>query len=272
MRQFILWTILALALSRSGQAQASQPLLHNVFNREAVSLNGNWHYIIDPYETGYRNHRRWEPFDEYENKKASAAPYWLNRKKGGPSERIEYDFARSPTLAVPGDWNHQDDKLLYYEGTVWYERDFEFEPQPNQRYFLYFGAVNYRADVYLNGQKVGFHEGPFDPFNFEITKLLRSGTNEVVVRADNRRSADRVPGLTTDWWNFGGITRTVKIVVVPNTFIQDYHLQLDVKDPTLASGYVQVAGATGAQQVRLRIPEINYETTLQTDAKGYAEV
>ncbi|MEL6968724.1 MAG: glycoside hydrolase family 2 TIM barrel-domain containing protein [Bacteroidota bacterium] len=270
MRQSFLLLLGMLGWCSLGLAQASPPLLHNVHNRDAVSLNGNWHYLIDPYETGYRNHRRWEPFDEYENKKASASPYWLNRKKENPSDRIEYDFEHSPSLAVPGDWNHQDDKLLYYEGTVWYERDFGFEPQPNQRYYLYFGAVNYRADVYLNGRKVGFHEGPYDPFNFDVTELLVAGTNEIIVRADNRRSADRVPGLTTDWWNFGGITRDVKLVAVPSTFIQDYHLQLDVKEPTLARGYVQLGGQLAAQQVQLRIPEINYETSVQTDARGYA--
>lgn len=56
-------------------------VLHNAPNRLARSLAGNWHYIVDPYETGFRNQRNWTPFDE---KKAaattSAAPYYAHRK------------------------------------------------------------------------------------------------------------------------------------------------------------------------------------------------
>ena len=252
--------------------QAPDALLHNAYLRPAVSLNGQWHYLVDPYETGYRNHRRWEPFDEFANDKASAAPYWANAKKTAPSQRIEYDFDRAPTLQVPGDWNHQQAELLYYEGTLWYERDFTFRPQPGQRYFLYFGAVSYRADVYLNGQKVGYHEGGYDPFNFEITDWLNAGNNEVVVRVDNRRSADRVPGLTTDWWNYGGITREVKIVAVPNRYIQDYLLQLDPAAPSVARGYVQLSEATAGQTVTVAIPEAQLSRSFTTDEAGRAVI
>jgi beta-glucuronidase len=95
------------------------------------------------------------------------------------------------------------------------------------RVFLYFGAVNYRADVYLNGRKLGMHQGGFTPFNFEIPDtLLRDKGNYLVVRVNNKRGTDEVPTVNTDWWNYGGITRDVKLVVVPRTFIRDYYLQL----------------------------------------------
>lgn len=260
------------AISFMAYGQKPAPLLQNAYHRPSVSLNGQWHYIVDPYETGYRNHRRWEPFDEFVNTKASAAPYWANAKKTAPSQRIEYDFERSPTLEVPGDWNHQQDELLYYEGTLWYERDFSFELQPGQRYFLYFGAANYRADVYLNGQKAGYHEGGYSPFNFEVTELLKSGLNEIVVRVDNRRSAGRVPGLTTDWWNYGGITRGVKIIPVPDVFIQDYMLQLDPEQPAIARGYVQLNEAKPGQTVTISIPEAKLSRTFTTDTAGRAAI
>ncbi|MGK2927739.1 MAG: glycoside hydrolase family 2 protein [Lysobacterales bacterium] len=250
----------------------AERLIQNPQGREQVSLNGEWHYLVDPYDTGYRNHRNWLPFDESVSTKASAAPYWANRKMEGPSDRIEYDFDASPTLSVPGDWNHQDDTLLYYEGALWYERDFEFEPQQGRRYFLYFGAVNYRADVYLNGKKVGFHEGPYDPFNFDVTGRLREGTNEIVVRAENTRSADRVPGRATDWWNFGGITRDVAILSLPDTFVLDYHLQLDPADPSKVRGFVQLDGAGRAGAVTVSIPAAGLETRVETGADGRAEV
>ena len=254
------------------EAQQPAPLLQNIYHRQKSSLNGLWHYIIDPYETGYRNHRRWEPFDEYVNTKASAAPYWSNRQMESPSDRIEYNFDTSPLLQVPGDWNHQDARLEYYEGTLWYERDFDFSKIDGERYFLYFGAVNYRADVYLNGQKVGVHEGAYDPFNFEITALVQNGKNEVIVRADNRRSAERVPGLTTDWWNYGGITRDVAIVTVPTQFIQDYHLQLDRQAPDRVRGYVQLDSARPGQLIEVSIPEAGLSYSGQTDPQGRVAV
>ncbi|MEN0003536.1 MAG: glycoside hydrolase family 2 TIM barrel-domain containing protein [Bacteroidota bacterium] len=250
----------------------AQAHLQNAYLRPSVSLNGNWHYIIDPYETGYRNHRKWEPFDEFENTKASARPYWTNSKVQQPSDRIEYDFEKSPTLQVPGDWNHQAAELLYYEGTLWYERDFHFTKMPNQRYVLHFGAANYRADVYLNGQKVGFHEGPYDPFHFEITELLADGKNEIIVRVDNRRSTDRVPGLTTDWWNYGGITRDVKIVALPQTFISDYSIQLDPNNPEEVVGYVQLDGNQLEQDVQIALPEVDLSATFRTNATGKAAI
>jgi beta-glucuronidase len=247
-------------------------LIQNAFSRTSHSLDGAWNYIVDPYETGYRNHRRWEPFDEFVNTKASAAPYWANKKVRDPSDRIEYNFEDAATLRVPGDWNHQTSELLYYEGTLWYERDFSFSKQPEQRYFLYFGAVNYRADVYLNGVKVGFHEGPYDPFNFEITDHLINGANEIVVRADNRRDADRVPGLTTDWWNYGGITRNVKILTLPKTFIRDYSIQLDAENPDQVRAFIQLDGEDVEQEINISLPGLGQRHRLVTNAEGFGEI
>ena len=129
---------------------------------------------------------------------------------------------------VPGDWNSQDDRLLYYEGTVWYRRKFDYAaPAPDRRVFVHFGAANYQADVYLNGRKLGRHVGGFTPFEFEITGSASGSTdNSLVVKVDNTRHADAVPTVNTDWWNYGGLTRDVTLVETPATFIRDYRLQL----------------------------------------------
>jgi len=263
--------LLCLCLSTLGFGQHT-PLIQNAYARNSQSLDGDWHYLIDPYETGYRNHRRWEPFDEFVNTKASAAPYWANKQIASPSDRIEYNFDTAPTLRVPGDWNHQAPELLYYEGSLWYERDFDFSKRAGERYFLYFGAVNYRADVYLNGTKVGVHEGPYDPFNFEVTDQLLEGKNEMVVRADNRRAADRVPGLTTDWWNYGGITRSVKILSLPQTFIRDYFIQLDSENHRQIKARVQLDGPALVQDIQIVFPRQNQIHQLRTNAQGWGEI
>ena len=254
----------------AGPARAQPGLLQNAAARRVLSLNGSWHYIIDPYENGFYNYRR-EPFDQSPTGRGG---YYDNQQPDAPQETelLEYNFAKSPTLQVPADWNSQDDKLLYYEGTVWYERSFTLKPQPGKRYFLYFGAVNYEAHVYLNGQKLGVHRGGFTPIQFEITDRLNSGgDNFVVVKADNTRHTEAVPTLNTDWWNYGGLTRDVYVAETPGTFIQDYEVQLAKNDPHTLAGYVQLSGPDRAgQAVTLRVAEAGIRQTLTTDTAGRA--
>lgn len=248
-----------------------RPLLQNAYNRPQTLLDGQWHYIVDPYETGYRDHRTWTPFDQKESQKESAAPYYANKSKTNRWDRIEYDFENSLTLEVPGDFNHQRPELLYYEGTLWYYRKFFFNKQLGEKVYLYFGAVNYRADVYLNGQKVGYHEGGFDPFNFDVSDLLTEGENFIIVRADNRRQEDRVPGLTTDWWNYGGITRSVALIRLPPVFIEDYMLQLDSEDETVVSGFVRLSESKVVAGT-VHIPQIGLTHPFTTDSTGFVAI
>ncbi len=70
------------------------------------------------------------------------------------------------------------------------------------------------------------------------------GENFVVVQVDNTRLADGVPALSTDWWNYGGITRDVTIVEVPATFIENYSLQLAKNDLGRIDGWIQISGAS----------------------------
>src|SRR6185312_11166465 len=120
---------------------------------------------------------------------------------------------------------------------------------PNARVFVYFGAANYFADVYLNGEKIGQHEGGFTPFNFEITKLVRDTGNFLVVKVDNKRRRDAVPTLMTDWWNYGGLTREVMLVETPMTFVNDYLVQLKQGSSDRITGFVKLSGDKLVQRI-----------------------
>jgi len=253
-------------------AQTPAPLIQNAYNRPSISLAGRWRHIVDPYETGYRNHRNWVPFDVRESTKESAAPYWTNNKPQSPGDRIEYDFDASPWLNVPGDWNTQRPELFYYEGTVWYKTNFDYTLPAGRRLFLYFGAANYETDVYVNARKIGKHRGGYDPFNLEVTANIRAQNNFLIVRVDNRRESDRVPNLTTDWWNYGGITRDVQLVEVPATFIRDYQLQLDPRRPGRLLGFIQLDGNQARQNLQISIPEIEFSAAVTTNETGYAPI
>jgi beta-glucuronidase len=258
MRLFILLIFL---LVPSVQAQQIG-LIANTDGRKTVSLNGQWQTIVDPYESGYYNYR-YQPSDN---------GYFKNAKPKSKIDLIEYDFDSSATLNVPGDWNTQSDQLFFYEGTVWYKKSFDYQRKPDTRLFVYFGAANYFADVYLNGEKIGQHEGGFTPFNFEITKLVHDTGNFLVIKVDNKRRLDAVPTLMTDWWNYGGLTREVKLVETPATFVHDYLIQLQKGSRQRVNGWVKLAGEKLKQRIAVLIPEAGISKTFNTDDRGFAEV
>lgn len=255
-------------------AFAQENLIVNTQNRKQVSLNGTWHYIIDPYETGFYDYR----YKEKGEKDAEA--YWNNPEPNGKTDRKEHGYNNDYSIQVPGDWNSQDDVFKYYEGTVWYQREFD-KPKldENERIFLYFGAVNYEAHVYLNGKKLGMHKGGFTPFNFEISPgMLKDKGNFLVVKVDNKRYADEVPTLNTDWWNYGGITRDVKLIITPQKFIQQYAIHLkqsqDIEKSLKRkrfniSGYFKLNTTAAEEKITIEIPEIGFKENVDIrDSEG----
>jgi beta-glucuronidase len=249
---------------------SQQPLIADIPSRKTVSLNGKWQYIVDPYETGFRNYR-WD--ERAQNDKEA---YWSSDIPENKTDRKEHGYIDKYSLNVPGDWNSQEAKFLYYEGTVWYKKSFDAElPTSDEKVFLYFGAANYRTDVYLNGHKLGMHLGGFTPFNFEIPPgVLKTKDNYLVVKVDNKRFKDEIPTLNTDWWNYGGITRDVNLVIVPQNFILDYSLQLakgtaSSKDKTI-DGWVKMNKPVN-EPVTIEIPELKLKKTVNSngDSVGF---
>ncbi len=88
--------------------------------------------------------------------------------------------------------------LLFYEGPLWYQRYFSYHKRPNTRVFIYFGAANYQAGVWLNGKKIGDHAGGFTAFNFDVSAEVAEGNNSLVVEVNSSRNKDGVPALNTD--------------------------------------------------------------------------
>jgi beta-glucuronidase len=187
----------------------------------------------------------------------------------------EYDFATAPTIKVPGDWNTQIPQLFNFEGVLWYQRDFDAQPQPGTRTFLHIGAANYRSHVWVNQKRVCDHEGGYTPFDCEVTGVLHPGSNFVVIAVDSTRLQDGIPSVGIDWLNYGGLTRDVSLVTVPQAFIDDYDVHLahgPTFDPsnTELTGYVHVLDAPAGTAVTIDIPEAGTKTTANTDADGNA--
>ena len=256
---YLMLVLVVCGLVSNGQVN----LISNIDARKSIDLNGKWQYIVDPYETGFYDYR----YKELNENNPDA--YWNTDIQANRTEKKEHGYVDKYSINVPGDWNHQAPEFTFYEGTIWYKKSFDVQKSTaGNKFYLYFGAVNYRADVYLNGKKLGMHKGGFTAFNFEVpAALLKEKDNFLVVKVDNKRHADEIPTLNTDWWNYGGITRDVKLVEVPATFIQDFVVQLKKNNTGKApekspevEGWVKLNQAPAAgETVTIEIPELKYK-------------
>ncbi|WP_346857917.1 glycoside hydrolase family 2 TIM barrel-domain containing protein [uncultured Draconibacterium sp.] len=236
---------------------AQEPFIQHADGREFTSLNGKWKYVLDPYEQG----------------QIGFMPVYENVKQKDKSDRVEYSFDDAQTLWVPGAWDAQKTELSYYEGSIWYRKTFDKNDlSKNKRYFVYVGAANYMSTVTLNGKVLGIHEGGFTPFAFEITDLIKEKDNFLIIGVNNTRIKDGIPAQVTDWFNHGGITRDVKLIEVPKTFVSNYFLALDKN--TLhsktreISGKLELNGKSFPETARIVIPELNVSEEVTVNDNG----
>ena len=234
----------------------------NVYGRSVTSLNGMWKYFVDQQDIGYYDYRmnptRWG--------------FFLDAKPRNVSDLVEYSFDDSKSMKVPGDWNTQDEQLYWYEGSVWYRQKFNWKPEQGRKALLYFAGANYLSRVWVNGKQVGVHEGGFTPFCFDVSDVVKAGENTVVVMVNNNRKKENIPTQIFDWWNYGGITRDVMMVSVPETYIEDYSLQLVKGNTKLISAKLKLNEKKAGKMVTLSIPELKIKKKLVTDAQGEANV
>lgn len=250
------------AQSADSYSVGAPTVLASVDRRASISLDGEWHAIVDPYATGLRDFHGHSRADGFEQ----------NRQPASPGDLVEYSFAKSTTLHVPGDWNTQRESLFYYEGLIWYEKDFAYHPKPGKRVFLHIGAANYRSYLWINGQRLCEHEGGFTSFDCEATQAIHDGDNFVVVAVDDTRLPDGVPTTNTDWWNYGGLTREVSLVEVPQQYIDEFDLHLKKGTRDEIEGWVHVASAPAGTEVtfELRDGVHTNHVTGKTDTGGKA--
>ena len=122
---------------------------------------------------------------------------------------------------LPHTWNAvdgNDGNGSYYRGKCWYARTFETPVQPlaGGRVFVEFQGANSEATVYVNGEKVVYHEGGYSTFRADITELCKAeGENLLVVSCSNEAN-DYVYPQNADFTFYGGLYRDVNQISVPN--------------------------------------------------------
>jgi len=147
---------------------------------------------------------------------------WRFSKKA-PAAAMQSDFDDKTweRVGLPHTWNTDaySDKN-YYRGEAWYRRSLNLnESYADRKIYLRFEAVNYTADVYVNGRKVGTHKGGYNSFTFDITDFCQlSRPNVIAVRVDNTPSD--LPPVSADFTMFGGIYRDVWLISVPKQHLE----------------------------------------------------
>lgn len=162
------------------------------------------------------------------------------------------------TIRVPAPWQAQFDDLRHYSGAAWYRRSFHLEAAPGGAAILHFGAVDYHATVWVNGQKAGEHEGGYLPFEFDVAALLAAGRNDVAVYvvdpSDDRGRwpeypFSEVPHGKQSWYGpIGGLWQSVWLELRPAQHIRDLRLTPDVAGSAIAvAATLHRAGAARLQ-------------------------
>ena len=219
-----------------------------------ICLDGEWNYAIDQYDTFLR--QKW--FKEiYEDEKGFSLP-------------VDFSFDSWPTMKLPCSWNMEKELLMLYEGSIVFTRTFDYgeTPKPSlsmrwrRRSFLRIGAANYICRVFLNGEYLGQHDGGSTPFYVDITPYLQEKNNRIILQVDATRRPTQVPTENTDWFNYGGIYRSIEIIETPCDYIEDFSCQL-VNDGSFDTIRVYVAAFIGAGvDAKLKIPELGIDEEL----------
>jgi len=157
-------------------------------------------------------------------------------------------FTGGRPVAVPASWNEQFEDNRDYFGRTWYQTRFSLPWgwQGQERLYIRFGSVNYTAEVWLNGTRLGAHEGGHLPFEFNLAPHIRPEDNLLVVCVDGELAPDRVPpgnapqdpsdtfvepkfpNVSYDFFPFCGIHRPVLLYTAPALGLSDFTVTTDI--------------------------------------------
>lgn len=164
-----------------------------------ANLNGKWQFRFDPKDEG---------------------------RNAGWSAPDAQGFDQ--TIVVPFPWESELSGIQKpeYKGVAWYRRSFRVPADfpKGQHVWLRFGAVDWRADVWVNGQPVATHEGGYSPFEADVTEAVKpDAENVVTVRVDDPTDPSLPTGKQVGWYTHtSGIWQTVWIEARPRGHVGDF--------------------------------------------------
>jgi beta-glucuronidase len=195
--------------------------------RQYIDFSGFWDFRFDPDDKG--------KIDNWKN-----------------------GFNDGTPIAVPASWNDQFADGRDFLGPAWYQTRFNIPwGWTDCRIFLRFGSVNYLAEVWLNGDRLGSHEGGHLPFEFDITNQAKSEDNLLVVRVDGNLTFDRVPprgspidypSTNFDFFPYCGIHRPVLLYTAPYEGIRDLTIKTSIEGD-IGKVHIKLVRAPGTADI-----------------------
>ncbi len=191
------------------------------------NLNGHWDYAITPVDQR-ETPRTWDG--------QILVPYPLESKLSGVQ------------------------RLLDASEALWYRRTFDASSANGRRTLLNFEAVDYRCEVFVNGQSVGNHQGGNTPFSLDVTRALRDGDNELIVRVEDETEGWQLRGKQVlnargIWYTqISGIWQTVWLEQVSPSYIEDLEITTDAETGTIVVR-PQVVGREASQVIRIVVKD-----------------
>ena len=229
-----------------------------------ICLNGAWEFAFDPDDIGEEN--RW-----YSSASTDASPWtlqiqvpypweslaaWGNEEQADNANYLSKDAYLNPEEVTCGGLDREGNYRGEPRHTIgWYRKVVSIpENWGDRRVILNFGAVDWEATVWVNGNQIGTHENGYLPFEFDITDALTPGESTViVVRAyDAQDHGEQLAGKQIGWYTrTSGIWQTVYLEPRSETHIAQCHITPDIDNAT-ATFAVKVGGVCNPDTLTLR--------------------
>ena len=120
-----------------------------------------------------------------------------------------------------------DNTYLLYEGSMIFTRKFMYVPKKEKEHMIMkIGAANYICRIFINKKYVGMHRGGSTPCYFDVTEFLEK-ENRILIQVDSTRRTGQVPPSNTDWFNYGGIYRSIELFRLPEVYIKNFKIALE---------------------------------------------
>ena len=196
---------------------------------QKIELNGIWRFSIDQDPEYHKG---------YDYSRAGSLRHW-------------------DTVMVPGCWNTYREKYDLFEGVAWFVREFQVGELPGKpAAFLCFDGINYLADIFLNGKKIGAHEGGYTPFRMDASSAIHAGMNRLAVRVDNRHLRMKFPPVL-GWYNYGGIHRAVSLIITDRVQITELNIAA-IPEGKGAAGRIMIKADPAKESLLVKARVLDY--------------
>lgn len=254
----------------------------------------------EPTATFYHNvakddHNNWKSSENYISLNGTWKFNHVNKPADRPKDfyKTDYDTSKWKDIEVPSDWQMHGYDFPIYTNTIYpfpidppfipdsfnpvgsYKRNLKIESDwEGQQIFMHFAGVNSAFYLWINGQKVGYSEGAKTPAEFDITKYIHVGNNDVAVEV--YRWSDASYLQDQDFWRLSGIERDVYVYAVPFEHISNVKTNASL-DATFSNGIfnadISLAGEYDADhQLEINIEDASGNNVLSLTKPASNEI